>query len=225
MPITNVWNSEEDNPIAYISFTLIVNKAISYENAPNKYERIGQCLILTNREGNETKQYIRTIKRNFDSTSNKWSIDLGMWSENKGVVNLNQIESANLDNYKDNGTYEGAILNSADFSSGNPNTILTTITGAIQAFLVQTNDPTNESKCWLLPTGSLFSMEVKNNYAIKAFAAELGINLEQKITQVVKVQLINGLYAEVFRFSNNDTQNWTPWYNTALYGQVASALG
>ena len=123
----------------------------------------------------------------------------------------------------ENGLYEGAILNSADFS-GDANTIMNTIMGAIQAFIIQTNDPGGELKCYLLPTGSLFTMEVKNNYAIASIAASMGISIERKVTQTVKLQLLNGLYAEVSRFSKNNLQGWTPWYNNALYGQVAQTL-
>ena len=221
LPITNVYG--EDSKSSYISFTLIVNKAVSFQNPPNKYENIGQTLILTNREGDETKQYIRTLKHVFNQINNDWTLTNTAWKELKGTLNLNSIESADLDNYTENGLYEGVILNNADFS-GAPNIILNTIMGAIQAFIVQTNDVENENKCWLLPTGSLFTMEVKNNYAIESVAADMGVIIERKVTQIVKLQLLNGLYAEVSRFSINNLKNWTPWYNVALYGQVALAL-
>lgn len=221
LPITNVYG--ENSKSSYISFTLIVNKAVSFQNPPNKYENIGQTLILTNREGDETKQYIRTLKHVFNQVNNAWTLTIPDWKELKGTLNLNSIESANLDNYTENGLYEGAILNIADFS-GDSNTIMNTIMGAIEAFIVQTNDPRGELQCWLLPTGSLFTMEVKNNYAVESIASDMGIPIERKVTQIVKLQLLNGLYAEVSRFSINNLQKWTPWYNVALYGQVALAL-
>ena len=96
--------------------------------------------------------------------------------------------------------------------------------GAIRAFIVQTNDPEDEHKCWLLPTGSLFTMEVKNNYALASIAEDMGIPIERKVTQTVKLQLLNGLYAEVSRCSKENPKEWTAWYNVALYGQVAQSL-
>ena len=217
LPILNVWSEEKQ--AAYISFTLIVNKAVSFENPPNKYERIGQTLILTNRAGNETKQYIRTVKHTFNQVGNSWTTDAGAWQEYKSVTNLDQRASADLDNYVDNGIYEGVILNAEDLVDG-----ATSVIAKIEAFIIQTNDVANSNKCWRLPSGSLFTMEVKNNYAIAEYATSLGIPVDRKVTQTAKLQLLNGLYAEVSRFTTGDTTQWTPWYNMALYGTVAQSL-
>lgn len=220
LPITNIYD-DSTNTNAYISFTLIVNKAVSFENAPNKYERIGQTLILTNRAGGETKQYVRTLKHDFNQVTNEWAPVriIQPWKELKGVFNLNVVSDDDLKEYIDNGTYEG-VINNGDITG------VSQLTGIIEAFVVQSNTIGNSSVfndggVPKLPTGSFFTLEVKNNYMVKQYAESvLGIRLKQQITQVAKLQLINGVSAEVSRRCNGGV--WSNWYANTLFGMMAA---
>lgn len=222
LPITNVWS--ENNETAYISFTLIVNKAVHFKNVPNKYEGIGQTLILTNRAGSETKQYIRTLEHDFNSAENKWESVrvIQPWKELKGTTILDMISDDDLKEYDGNGTYEGAINNN-DIGS-----LIGDVAKSIQNFIFSSNSSGSSQTAFdggapKLLTGSLFTMEVKNNYAIVEFARSQGIPIPQSVTQTAKIQLIDGTYMELSRIKREDLNegNWTNWYmNIAFHAML-----
>lgn len=233
LPITNVWS--EDNDTAYISFTLIVNKAVHFKNTPNEYEGIGQTLILTNRAGNETKQYIRTLEHDFNSAVGEWGNVkiIQPWNELKGTFNLNMVSDDDLKECTQNGTYEGAINNN-DISS-----LMSDLANSILNFIFLSNSSGNslhkfDGGAPKLLTGSLFTMEVKNNYALVEFAKSQGISVPRSVTQTAKIQLIDGTYMELSRIKRDNVSgfpslndgNWTNWYmNIAFHTMLADFNG
>ena len=153
---------------------------------------ITQYLKLSNRLGSEGKEYVRTYNKYSNGTSG-WS----EWREIKQTSILNQISDTQLKNKTENGTYEGAILNNtSDFSN---------ITSKISTFL-QGIQSAGASE---LPTGSLFTLEVLNNYAIVNFAKQNNITINKSITQRAKVLLVNGTYIEIQRTHNGSS--WSNW--------------
>lgn len=155
---------------------------------------VTQYLKLTNRTGSEGKEYIRTYNR-FKDGREEWSL----WRELKGIMNLNQTDNDDLKSYTENGLYEGAIYNGS-YDMQNPPSV-------IAKFLadIPTVDGARE-----IPSGSLFSMQTLNNYAVVKKAEQMGLRTPASITQVAKVLLINGDYVEVQRTAYNGVWgNWT----------------
>ena len=161
---------------------------------------ITQYLKLTNRLGSEGKEYIRTYNK-YSNGSEGWSA----WRELKQTTNLNQISDAELKNYTENGMYEGAIYNgSYDIQE---------IDAAIANFIsaIAKSDGARE-----LPSGSLFTMEVLNNYAVVQKAEQMGLRVPSSIVQRARVLLIGGSYYEVYRIYFNVDDNgprsyWSYW--------------
>lgn len=194
LPITNVGEH------AGIGFTLIVNSIVNNPSG-NPHQLVGQTLILANRIGGETKQYIRSLKYNINNgatppevTDNTWT----PWKELKGTTNLNQISDAELKNYTENGLYEGVIMNGNDISW---------IEDAIGKFFA---DLPMSGGAYPIPSGTLFTMEVLNNYAVVNAATSMGKDLPVSISQKAKCLFINGSYVEVVRKSINGS--WSSWY-------------
>ncbi|MBR5240984.1 MAG: DUF5040 domain-containing protein, partial [Muribaculaceae bacterium] len=151
---------------------------------------ITQYLKLSNRLGREGKEYIRTYNR-FKDGREEWSL----WRELKGTLILDQISDEQLKSYTENGVYEGVIFEDLTISSS-----------AMAQFLSEIRGSSGSAS---IPNGSLFSMEVFNNYAIVDFASANGVTLSQSITQKAKVVIVNGTYVEVQRTSINGT--WSGW--------------
>ena len=151
---------------------------------------VTQYLKLTNRTGSEGKEYIRTYNK-YSNGSENWSV----WRELKQTANLGQISDDGLKNYTENGLYEGVIFEGL------------TISGSTMAqFLSEIKQTTGSAS---IPNGSLFSMEVFNNYAIVDFALANGVTLSKSITQKAKVLIVNGTYVEIQRTLQDDV--WGNW--------------
>ena len=169
---------------------------------------VTQYLKLTNRTGSEGKEYVRTYNKYSNGTEG-WSV----WREIKQTANLNQISDAELKNYTENGLYEGAIFN----GSYDIQDINTTITSFISA--VKSPDGARE-----LPSGTLFTMEVLNNYAVVQKAEQMGLSVRipQSIVQRAKVLLIGGSYYEVYRiyFNVDDNGPRSYWSNWLIVGKL-----
>ena len=155
---------------------------------------VTQYLKLTNAGGSEGKEYIRTY------ANGSWS----MWQELKQTANLGQVSDDQLKEYVDNGYYEGAIVNSLS----DMNNMTTIVTGFLQTIGEGTER---------LVSGTLFSMEVLNNYAITSVASSLmGVTVPRSVTQKAKILLINDghydgtSYLEVQRTKIGDANfgNW-----------------
>lgn len=193
LPITNV----DD----YISFKLIVTDSVSDKNG-NEYHIIGQHLILTNRGGKETKVYIRDYEYHINNADGGSYIDKGWrpWKEFKQTTNLGQITDEELKSYTDNGFYEGVVFNSQNDLNNMTNLIASFVQGLA-------SDGSSA-----IPTGTLFTIEVLNNYAICKAAESFGRAIPKTITQKAKIQLVGTIdypYFEIQRSSMHDT--WTPW--------------
>ena len=126
---------------------------------------ITQYLKLTYRTGGEGKEYVRTYNK-YSNGEEFWY----PWRELKGTMNLNQMSDMSLKGITENGTYEGAIFN----GSYDIQDINTTITSFISAS--KSPDGARE-----LPSGSLFTMEVLNNYAVVQKAEQMGLRISQSI--------------------------------------------
>lgn len=151
---------------------------------------ITQYLKLTNRTGSEGKEYIRTYNKDSNGTKG-WSA----WKELKQTANLNQISDAELKNYTENGLYEGVIFEGLVFSDS-----------TMAQFLGEIKQTTGSAS---IPNGSLFSMEVFNNYAVVQKAEQMGLRISQSIVQRAKVLIVNGTYVEIQRTLQNDV--WGNW--------------
>lgn len=161
---------------------------------------VTQYLKLTNRTGSEGKEYIRTYNK-YSNGSEDWSA----WRELKQTANLNQISDAELKNYTENGLYEGAIFNgSYDIQD---------INTTIASFISASKSPDGARE---LPSGTLFTMEVLNNYAVVQKAEQMGLPVPSIIVQRAKILLIGGSYSEVNRVYFNVDDNgprsyWSGW--------------
>jgi hypothetical protein len=60
-----------------------------------------------------------------------------------------------------------------------------------------------------IPSGTLFTMDVLNNYAVVQVASQMGIPAERSVTQRAKALLITGQYVEVQRTLQGDV--WSGW--------------
>ncbi|MBQ8046251.1 MAG: SGNH/GDSL hydrolase family protein, partial [Bacteroidales bacterium] len=129
---------------------------------------VTQYLKLTNAGGSEGKEYVRTF------ANGGWS----RWSELKQTIYLGQTSDDNLKYIVDNGHYEGAILNLNDLAGGT--NIFATY---LQAFL----DTIPNVGYDRLISGSLFSIDVLNNYAVVKEAESWGRIFERSVTQIAKV--------------------------------------
>lgn len=114
LPINNIGEN------AGIGFILLVTEASSYENN-NIHTRRGQTIILTNRLGNETKQYSRTQFYDInnavtppENSRNEWTL----WQESQGTTFLGQVTKQQLDNVIDNGIYTGVAADSGIMPTG-----------------------------------------------------------------------------------------------------------
>lgn len=155
---------------------------------------ITQYLKLTNRLGSEGKEYIRTYNKYSNGTEG-WSA----WRELKQTTNLNQISDAELKNYTENGMYEGVIVGSISD--------LNNITNKIEKFFA---DLSMSGGAEPIPVGSLFTMDVLNNYAIVQKVEEWGFGvIPRSVTQRAKLLLITGQYVEVQRTLQGDV--WSGW--------------
>jgi lysophospholipase L1-like esterase len=117
------------------------------------------------------------------------------WKELKQTANLNQISDAELKNYTENGYYEGVIFEGLVFSDS-----------TMAQFLGEIKQTTGSAS---IPNGSLFSMEVFNNYAVVQKAEQMGLRISQSIVQRAKVLIVNGTYVEIQRTLQNDV--WGNW--------------
>lgn len=155
---------------------------------------VSQYLKLTNRTGSEGKEYVRTYNKYSNGTEN-WSA----WKELKQTANLNQISDAELKNYTENGLYEGAIFNGS-YDIQDINTTIASFISALKSY-----EGARE-----LPSGSLFTMEVLNNYAVVRQVEDWGFGvIPRSVTQRAKVLLITGQYVEVQRTLHGDV--WSGW--------------
>ena len=155
---------------------------------------ITQYLKLTNRLGSEGKEYIRTYNK-YSNGSEGWSA----WRELKQTTNLNQISDAELKNYTENGMYEGVIVGA--ISS------LNNITTVIDKFLSTASTSGGAED---IPTGTLFKMDVLNNYAVVQKVEEWGFGvIPRSVTQRAKLLLITGQYVEIQRTLQGDV--WDYW--------------
>ena len=155
---------------------------------------ITQYLKLTNRTGSEGKEYIRTYNK-YSNGSENWSA----WKEIKQTANLNQISDAELKDYTENGLYEGVIYGSISD--------LNNIGNRIEKFFA---DLPMSGGAEPIPVGSLFSMEVLNNYAVVRQVEDWGFGvIPRSVTQRVKALLITGQYVEIQRTLQGDV--WSGW--------------
>ena len=60
-----------------------------------------------------------------------------------------------------------------------------------------------------IPSGTLFTMDVLNNYAVVRAASQMGIAVERSVTQRAKLLLITGQYVEIQRTLQGDV--WSGW--------------
>lgn len=200
-------NEEDGLPInntgehAGIAFTLIVTSTIDNPNG-NYHQIIGQTLILSNRQGGETKQYTRSKIYTINNATTPAEVTEDYWTpwgEYKRHINLNQISDAELKNCTENGMYEGVIVGATSD--------LNNITNVIENFLstAQTSGGADD-----IPTGSLFTMNVLNNYAVVQKVEEWGFGvIPRSVTQRAKALLITGQYAEIQRTLQGDV--WSGW--------------
>ncbi|MBR4118844.1 MAG: DUF5040 domain-containing protein, partial [Bacteroidales bacterium] len=160
----------------------------------NSEQCITQYLKLTNRLGSEGKEYIRTYNK-YSNGGEGWSA----WRELKQTTNLNQISDAELKNYTENGIYEGVIVGA--ISS------LNNITNVIENFL---STASTSGGAGDIPTGTLFTMDVLNNYAVVQKVEEWGFGvIPRSVTQRAKALLITGQYVEIQRTLQGDV--WSGW--------------
>ena len=156
---------------------------------------VTQYLKLSNRLGKEGKEYIRTYNR-FKDGREEWSL----WRELKGTMNLNQISERELNNYTENGTYEG-VMNNNDASSAEQ--VVANITSFLSA-LDRGNTAT-------LPTGTFFTMEVLNNYAVAKYITQItGGDLPKTIIQRAKCVFPTSQYIEIYRMKVGD-EDFDAW--------------
>lgn len=120
LPIDNIGDN------ARFGFNLIVTQATSNENG-NHHQIIGQTLTITNRLGNETKQYTRSKKFSINNaatppevTDDKWS----PWKELQGTTYLGQVTKAQLDTVIDNGIYTGVVTDNELLPQGSTFTLI-----------------------------------------------------------------------------------------------------
>ena len=187
--------SENDNlPIMNASSGHTINGKLTVLDASlsDTEQCITQYLKLTNRLGSEGKEYIRTYNK-YSNGSEGWSA----WRELKQTTNLNQISDAELKNYTENGMYEGVIMNGSDISW---------IENAIEKFFA---DLPMSGGAEPIPSGTLFTMDVLNNYAVVRAASQMGIAVERSVTQRAKLLLITGQYVEIQRTLQGDV--WSGW--------------
>lgn len=187
--------SENDNlPIMNASSGHTINGQLTVLDASlsDTEQCITQYLKLTNRLGSEGKEYIRTYNK-YSNGSEGWSA----WRELKQTTNLNQISDAELKNYTENGMYEGVIMNGSDISW---------IENAIEKFFA---DLPMSGGAEPIPSGTLFTMDVLNNYAVVRAASQMGIAVERSVTQRAKLLLITGQYVEIQRTLQGDV--WSGW--------------
>ena len=187
--------SENDNlPIMNASSGHTINGQLTVLDASlsDTEQCITQYLKLTNRLGSEGKEYIRTYNK-YSNGSEGWSA----WRELKQTTNLNQISDAELKNYTENGMYEGVIMNGSDISW---------IENAIEKFFA---DLPMSGGAEPIPSGTLFTMDVLNNYAVVRAASQMGLAVERSVTQRAKLLLITGQYVEIQRTLQGDV--WSGW--------------
>lgn len=205
LPITEITQGATK---ANFSFILNVSNSIYTNEEGVSYTIIGQTLQLSNRIGGETKVFTRSYNSKSDENSS-WT----NWKELKGTSILNEISDSDLKNIEDNGTYEG-VINNGDietFANNIEQNISTFIQSAIGYGHSQI--PFDGGVVRLL-TGSLFTLDVKNNYTVVEFANKNGISIPKSITQTAKIQLIDGTPMELSRIKreNLNNGNWTNWY-------------
>lgn len=187
--------SENDNlPIMNASSGHTINGQLTVLDASlsDSEQCVTQYLKLTNRLGSEGKEYIRTYNK-YSNGSEGWSA----WRELRQTTNLNQISDAELKNYTENGMYEGVIMNGSDISW---------IENAIEKFFA---DLPMSGGAEPIPSGTLFTMDVLNNYAVVQVASQMGIAVERSVTQRAKALLITGQYVEIQRTLQGDV--WGGW--------------
>ena len=156
---------------------------------------VTQYLKLTNRLGKEGKEYIRTYNR-FKDSREEWSL----WRELKGTMNLDQISEEELNNYTENGTYEG-VINNNDASSAEQ------IVEKINSFLTALERGNTAT----LPTGTFFTMEVLNNYAVAKYITQItGGDLPKTIIQRAKCVFPTSQYIEIYRMKVGD-EDFDAW--------------
>lgn len=149
---------------------------------------VTQYLKLTNRTGSEGKEYIRTYNKYSNGTEG-WSV----WREIKQTANLNQISDAELNNYTENGLYEGVINNGENPSAEQ-------IARDISNFFAQLERGNSVP----LPTTAFFTMEVLNNYAVvQKMSQILGEEVPTTFVQRVKCVFPTLEYVEVYRIGNS----------------------
>ena len=150
---------------------------------------VTQYLKLSNRLGKEGKEYIRTYNR-FKDGREEWSL----WRELKGTMNLDQISEEELNNYTENGTYEG-VINNNDASSAEQ------IIAKIDSFLTALE----RGNTVPLPTGTFFTMEVLNNYAVTKYIMQnTGVEIPKTIIQRAKCVFPTYQYIEIYRMDMGD---------------------
>ena len=167
---------------------------------------VTQYLKLTNRTGSEGKEYIRTYNK-YSNGEEFWY----PWRELKGTMNLNQMSDISLKGITENGLYEGAIFNgSYDIQD---------INTTIASFISASKSPDGARE---LPSGSLFTMEVLNNYAVVQKAEQMGLSVPSSIVQRARVLLIGGSYYEVYRiyFNVDDNGPRSYWSNWGVIGKL-----
>ena len=157
---------------------------------------VTQYLRLTNRTGSEGKEYVRTYNKYSDGNDG-WSV----WREIKQTANLNQISDAMLKGYTENGLYEG-VINNNDASSAEQ------LIADINYFLTVL-DRGNSAP---LPTGTFFTIEVLNNYAVTKYITQItGGDLPKTIIQRAKCVFPTYQYIEIYRtkIGDEDFGAWT----------------
>lgn len=205
LPITEITSGSTK---ANFSFILNVSNSIYTNEEGVSYTIIGQTLQLSNRIGGETKVFTRSYNSK-SGESSSWT----NWKELTGTTILNEISDSDLKNIEDNGTYEG-VVNNGDIETF-ANNIEQNISTFIQSATGYGNSqmPFDGGVSELL-TGSLFTLDVKNNYAVVEFANKNDILIPRSITQTAKIQLIDGTPMELSRIKreNLNNGNWTNWY-------------
>lgn len=158
LPINNIGEN------AGIGFILLVTEASSYENN-NIYTRRGQTIILTNRLGNETKQYSRTQFYEInnavtppENSRNEWTL----WQEVQSTTFLGQVTKQQLDSIIDNGIYTGVTADAELMPAGSTFTLIVINNYAVNSVVGMPADARQVSQTFIyLPLADVSTGAIK----------------------------------------------------------------
>lgn len=173
LPIDNV------GEFARFGFVLVVTQATSNENG-NHHQVIGQTITLTNRLGNETKQYTRSKKYVINNaatppevTENTWSA----WKELQGTTYLGQVTKAQLDAVIDNGIYTGVTTDAELMPVGSTFTLIVINNYAVNSVVGMPADARQVSQTFIyLPLADVSTGAIKTQNGQMLSRTGIGVN-------------------------------------------------